>query len=248
MEAPSLISRRDNVYLGCWIYSSGCGFGSQYFGHDGVRNELREPEWIVPLSVFSISLFRSSLFCSLHHINLYTVLFALRGLVFSSFRFIISYKLRLKNKSAQKMIKNGKTRIVRTTSCLIKPGSIQLEELNLLIRAPVDPNPPPMPDTTRSCLEATQQAKPTLGKGKPMEAYLEVVGSLMQLFFTTFYCSRGHCRPTAAINQPVVFINQPITEPNWTWVPGWIVCFRQLQWDGSSKTCAPVCPPPFGIG
>ena len=36
--------------------------------------------------------------------------------------------------------------------CQHVAGAIQMEELNLLIRAPVDPNPPPMPDTTRSHL------------------------------------------------------------------------------------------------
>ncbi|CAK9027352.1 unnamed protein product [Durusdinium trenchii] len=42
---------------------------------------------------------------------------------------------------------------------LVRSGTVQLEDLNLLIRAPVDPNPPPMPDTTRSWLNEHQWAQ-----------------------------------------------------------------------------------------
>ncbi|CAJ1438602.1 unnamed protein product, partial [Effrenium voratum] len=42
---------------------------------------------------------------------------------------------------------------------LVRSGQVQPEELNLLIRAPVDPNPPPMPDTTRSWLSEQQWAQ-----------------------------------------------------------------------------------------
>ncbi|CAL1157217.1 unnamed protein product [Cladocopium goreaui] len=46
-----------------------------------------------------------------------------------------------------------------TLKILVRAGAIQMEELNLLIRAPVDPNPPPMPDTTRSWLNEHQWAQ-----------------------------------------------------------------------------------------
>eukprot|EP00931_Biecheleriopsis_adriatica_P101533 TRINITY_DN7664_c0_g1_i1.p1 TRINITY_DN7664_c0_g1~~TRINITY_DN7664_c0_g1_i1.p1 ORF type:complete len:4295 (+),score=1011.97 TRINITY_DN7664_c0_g1_i1:399-12887(+) len=42
---------------------------------------------------------------------------------------------------------------------LVRSGTILNEELNLLIRAPLDPNPPPIPDTTRSWLTEPQWAQ-----------------------------------------------------------------------------------------
>ena len=83
-----------------------------------------------------------------------------------------------------------------------------------------------MPDTTRSCLEATQQTKPTLERGslwKHIWKWLVRWCSFFSLPSIVVEVIVDQRLPF--INQLVVFINQPITETNWTWVPGWIVCF-----------------------
>lgn len=243
MEAPSLISRRDNVWDAEFIHQF-AGLAVS-IGHDGVRNEFERARVDCSTLYFLHLSFALSLFCSLHHINLqYSSLWE----VLYSLHFSSSF-----------LINSGwKTKALKKRSKMHRPYhfmSHQQARIHSAGRA----------ESFDSCTcgsESTSHAghypqllgsHPTsqtnTGKG---EAYGSIFGSGWFIdafcFFTTFYCSRGHCRTTAAINQLVVFINQPITETNWTWVPGLTVCFRQLQWDGSSKTCAPVCPRPFGIG